>query len=207
MLHNDKLYECKVSEKILYNTLKNRSWHCSIYCHVFLKKFVLSLEILNFSRLCILIHEPLGRHSLHWHCEIVRAGSSRMSLTSKDTSVQDTTSRFSLLRLCEFFESVVVRKILRVNDKSSCLHRRHKRGTYRVWWKKRREKREEYERDTRYGNSLRFRCLRRIIATPVRLILCANSRSEFHLEAALETSSSSSAAAALLGNIGYIMVE
>lgn len=206
MLHNDKLYECKVSEKILYSTLKNRSWHCSIYCHVFLKKkFVLSLKILNFSRPCILIHEPLGRHSLHWHCEIVRAGSSRMSLTSKNTSVQDATSRFSLLRLCEFFASVVVRKILRVNDKSSCLHRRHKRDTYKVSWKKR--EKSVRSTNTRYGNSLGFRCLRRIIATFVRLILRANSRAEFHLEAALEMSSSSSAAAALLGNIGYIMVE
>lgn len=88
------------------------------------KKFVLFLEILNFSRPCILIHEPLGRHPSHWHCEIVRA-ESRIKIPRSKTL--HLASHFCVTHLCEFFESVVVRKILRVNDKSSCLRKRRKR--------------------------------------------------------------------------------
>jgi len=53
--------------------------------HVFLKKCAFSLAILNFSYSYVFIREPFVEHSSHWRCEIVRAGSSRMSLASKET--------------------------------------------------------------------------------------------------------------------------
>lgn len=162
--------------------------------------------MLNFSHPCILIRKSLGRHSSHWRCEIVHAGSSRMSLASKQISRSKTlshASRFCVTRFHEFFKKASP------YEKFSALmtnHRVCEEGANETRSLVKKKGSAEYECDACYGNSSGFCCLRRIIATPVRLILRANSRVEFHLEAALETSSSA-VAAALPGNIGCIMVE
>lgn len=77
---------------------KSHSWCYPVNRHIFLKKkMALSLRILNFSCPCILIREPLGRHSSHWRCEIVRVGSSRMSLASKQIPRSKMLSLASLV--------------------------------------------------------------------------------------------------------------
>lgn len=149
-------------------------------CHMFLKKCALSQPWIFFYSY-VFIREPLARHSSLWRCEIVRAGSSRMSLASKETP-----PRCYLLLLVAYAEcpSWIFRK--RRREKFSGLIAVSAKA--RDMTRRKREKEGPETVTRRVLDSSGFRCLCPVeISAPVRLIFHANSRAEFYLGAALDS--------------------
>jgi len=130
-------------------------------CHMFLKKCALSLAILNIFYSYVFIREPLARHSSLWRCEIVRAGSSRMSLAS-----EETLPRCYLLLLVSAYtecSSWIFRKRHREKFSGLTINRRICEGAKHDMCQEERKKKNV---QTEYGNAARvmeilqhFRCL------------------------------------------------